>query len=183
MSGPYGTVWGRTPAVMAIRGSSGRSEALDYPSPNGGLRHDETPHLGDSMDRDSRKEAVIGFLVCVGPIAAIALWIAHTGPTTDPPAYTTPSEPAFTWTPTPPPSIRESLEPAEQDCGDGTWGTFAECWNRAASAYRHATPTAWPTPTFTVPTLAPPAVTVCSDGSISHSTGRGTCSWHGGIAH
>jgi hypothetical protein len=27
-----------------------------------------------------------------------------------------------------------------------------------------------------------PTVTVCADGSISNSTGRGTCSWHGGIA-
>jgi hypothetical protein len=24
---------------------------------------------------------------------------------------------------------------------------------------------------------------VCNDGSTSHSTGRGTCSWHGGVDH
>ncbi len=26
------------------------------------------------------------------------------------------------------------------------------------------------------------AATVCSDGSYSYSSGRGTCSWHGGIS-
>lgn len=30
--------------------------------------------------------------------------------------------------------------------------------------------------------LPAPAVTVCTDGSASHSTGHGTCSWNGGIS-
>lgn len=143
------------------------------------------------MDENSRREAALGVLICVLPITVIALWVASTRPTAEPSAYTTPSGPAITWTPVPQVSIPEDLTPAEQDCGDGTEGTFAECWQRAREQFLARLRTDWPTPSapdwptpsapVAVPSLAPPALTVCADGSISHSTGSGTCSWHGGI--
>lgn len=40
--------------------------------------------------------------------------------------------------------------------------------------------------TYVKPVYIAPAgcpVTTCNDGSCSYSTGRGTCSWHGGIAY
>ncbi|MFD3480528.1 DUF3761 domain-containing protein [Streptomyces sp. NPDC058695] len=49
---------------------------------------------------------------------------------------------------------------------------------RAASHRLHA-------PTLTLPSPPPGASaagSLCRDGSLSHSTGRGTCSWHGGAA-
>lgn len=48
------------------------------------------------------------------------------------------------------------------------------------------TPTATPAPTpaFTPePPAAPQYRAICNDGSGSFSTGRGTCSWHGGVDH
>lgn len=42
-------------------------------------------------------------------------------------------------------------------------------------------PQSSPTIVFPWATAPPPAVTVCRDGTVSHSTGRGTCSHHGGI--
>jgi hypothetical protein len=33
------------------------------------------------------------------------------------------------------------------------------------------------------PTYVGCAVTTCNDGSCSYSTGRGTCSWHDGVAY
>ncbi|MFF4399363.1 hypothetical protein [Streptomyces sp. NPDC001480] len=147
------------------------------------------------MATERERAALIGYLIFAIPVAAIGFWIANTGPTTAPPDYTTPSEPALVGTPSPAESIPETLEPAEQDCGDGTRGTFAECWargieealqdlkaSRSAAARRWTTSTALPTPIASF-SYQPPTVTVCSDGSISHSTGRGTCSWHGGISH
>jgi hypothetical protein len=135
------------------------------------------------MATERERAAFIGYLVFAIPLVAIGFWIANTGPTTDPPDYTTPSEPAVTWTPEPPVSIPDSPSSAQQDCGDGTEGTWAECWQRAHDRAVARLRTAWPTPStpVTVPSLAPPALTVCADGSISHSTGSGTCSWHGGI--
>lgn len=91
---------------------------------------------------DDRKALLLGSLVCGLPIAAFAIWISTTGPTTDPPDYGTPSQPRFAWTPSPPPTgpIGEAVS-AVQDCGDGTEGTFAECWQRLGSA--NPTPTPW----------------------------------------
>lgn len=148
------------------------------------------------MDRASRRDALVGFLICIGPMAAIAFWVGSTAGPADPPDYTTPKTQTYTWTPEAAPSIPD--EPAE-DCGDGTRGTFTECWERikaeasreaaawAATAFptRQSMPTAWPShiPTMPALTLPPASGTVCGDGSLSHSTGRGTCSWRGGIAH
>jgi len=36
---------------------------------------------------------------------------------------------------------------------------------------------------LTILTKASFALAVCRDGTISYSSGRGTCSWHGGIAY
>jgi hypothetical protein len=39
---------------------------------------------------------------------------------------------------------------------------------------------------YSTPAPAPTtscAVTTCNDGTCSYSTGRGTCSWHGGVAY
>jgi hypothetical protein len=46
-------------------------------------------------------------------------------------------------------------------------------------------PTVYTPPTLTLPSPppGPPAAgSICRDGSLSQSTGRGTCSWHGGTA-
>lgn len=152
------------------------------------------------MSASGRQETLIGFLVCVGPIAAIAIWMGVSGPTGEPPQYKTPTGISLTWSPESTPDIPTDPQYGpEDDCGDGTTGTFAECWARikaeasqevrdaeasqSAAARRYAAPTVWPTPTLTATAVArPPAVTICSDGSVSHSTGRGTCSWHGGVA-
>jgi hypothetical protein len=153
------------------------------------------------MDSASRRDALVGFLICIGPMAAIAFWVGATSPATDLPDYTTPNPQTHTWTPEVAPNIPDEPQYGpEEDCGDGTRGTFAECWERIkVDASREAAewaatvqPTHWPAPTAwpsraatpVVPALTlPPAVgTVCGDGTLSHSTGRGTCSWHGGIA-
>lgn len=153
------------------------------------------------MSTSSRRDALIGFLVCAGPMAAIAIWIGATAHTGEPPnSQSPPAQTQEAWSPSPlhTEPIASPYGP-DRDCGDGTTGTFAECWarikaeasqevrdaaaSRSAAARRYAAPTLWPTPTLTATTVArPPAVTICSDGSVSRSTGRGTCSWHGGIA-
>lgn len=39
-----------------------------------------------------------------------------------------------------------------------------------------------PTPVYVAPATQRCEVTLCNDGTCSYSTGRGTCSWHGGVA-
>jgi hypothetical protein len=147
------------------------------------------------VSSSDRKAMALGWFVIGAPIAVIG--ILASGPPEEP-EYETPVEQVQTWTPEPAPlpAEREEIVSSygpEQDCGDGTRGTFGECWQRlqeealaeaARSAAAQPSPSDWPTFSMPVatPSLAPPAVTVCADGSISHSTGRGTCSWHGGIA-
>lgn len=151
------------------------------------------------MHRASRRDALVGFLICIGPMAAIAFWVGVSAGPAAPPKYSTPKTETYTWTPEAAPSIpAEPQYGPEQDCGDGTRGTFAECWERikaeasreaavwAATAFptRQSMPTAWPSriPTMPALTLPPAGGTVSGDGSLSQSTGRGTCSWHRGIA-
>jgi hypothetical protein len=80
---------------------------------------------------ERERAVLIGYLIFAIPVAAIGFWMVNTEPTTNPPPFSTPSELAVTWTPAPQESIPETLGPAEQDCGDSTRGTFAECWARA----------------------------------------------------
>jgi hypothetical protein len=59
------------------------------------------------------------------------------GPSEHEPGYAVPSVSTDTWTPPPTP---EELPDGpqygpEHDCGDGTRGTYAECWNRARDEY------------------------------------------------
>lgn len=140
----------------------------------------------------------LSWLVIAVPVAVFALLSAGTPQQPDyetPVDYdSTPTEYVDEWTPEPAPEEPIRMQPGpERDCGDGTRGTFAECWQRLqqealAETSRSATaqpsaPSDWPT--FAIPatpSLAPPTVTVCVDGSLSNSTGRGTCSWHGGMA-
>lgn len=95
------------------------------------------------MTTDGRwKATVLGFLVCGSPIAVIAIWVGMTESATTTPDYETPSQPLANWTPSPARTTPiGDLEPAVHACGDGTEGTFAECWQRLGSSY--PTPTPW----------------------------------------
>lgn len=124
-------------------------------------------------------ERKAALLILLGiPTAAVGLAIALTGPTTEPPDTTAPP-----------------AEQVHESCYDGLPGTGDECWERIKQEYEDDmatwSPSAVPSPTvYTPPTLklpppppgAPAAGSMCRDGSLSHSTGRGTCSWHGGVA-
>lgn len=128
-----------------------------------------------------RKAALFGYTLFGIPAVAIGcLAIALTGPTADPPDSTAPP-----------------AEQVHESCYDGLPSKGDECWERIKQKYEDDmatwSPSATPSPTvYTPPTLtlpfpspppgAPAAGSICRDGSLSQSTGRGTCSWHGGIA-
>lgn len=58
----------------------------------------------------------------------------------------------------------------------------ADSYSRRGEATPKPSVTTQPAPTFTFTYTPPPnyGFTVCADGWVSHSTGRGTCSHHGG---
>lgn len=73
-------------------------------------------------------------------------------------------------TPAPGPILTEWPSPAVDDCGDGTRGTFGECWQQMQEDIRESLG------------ATAHAGTLCRDGWISRSVGSGTCSHHGGVA-
>lgn len=143
------------------------------------------------MATTRERAAVIGYLIFATCVATVGFWMVNTAPTETPSQRNGTSEGTNS----------DSQGEYEYHCYDGIPGTYAECWERikvessreaaawAATAFptRQSTPPAWPSRPTPIPvmpalTLPPAGGTVCGDGSLSHSTGRGTCSWHGGIA-
>ncbi|MGW0458432.1 hypothetical protein [Streptomyces tendae] len=86
--------------------------------------------------------------------------------------------------------VEQGLVPAGTPYGDcpdtapqAYWiGDRGNCWT-AVNTLPPLPATSAPPPTLVVPTPTPALPgTVCRDGRVSGSTGRGTCSHHGGIA-
>lgn len=127
--------------------------------------------------REHWKTIIGGWAIIASPALAIGLYVSATGSTTDPPRPAPAvSEPADTYTPEPPAPDNADLSnvnpsPLQRDCGDGTTGTYGECWQRGMAEVYESLGATTPLPGM-----------VCRDGWISRSVGSGTCSHHGGIA-
>lgn len=84
------------------------------------------------MATSRERAAIAGYLGFAAVVATIGFWIVNTGPTTAPPNYQSPpAQTQETWSPDPlhTEAIASPYGP-DRDCGDGTTGTFAECWAR-----------------------------------------------------
>ncbi|MGW2113742.1 hypothetical protein [Streptomyces zhihengii] len=78
---------------------------------------------------DERQATVIGWTVMLLPLLILAACVATTtNEPVDRPAPTTVTQPPITPSPGSPAPDGPVYGP-ERDCGDGTRGTFADCWN------------------------------------------------------
>jgi hypothetical protein len=127
----------------------------------------------------------------IGAVVAAVLYMAL-------PANTGPREPTgFTPTPVVTDSDRYSSfgPPTPINCGPGDDSARLLLSNKVCISpdpddvkLSRMLQSALPAPTvpYTAPNFRPSTSTggggsVCADGTISRSTGRGTCSWHGGV--
>lgn len=131
---------------------------------------------------DHPKEALLGWALLLSPVIAFVVLGAVTDdeePSVRPAPMVSPADvsPSDSWSPDPVVMPTGPVYGPAEDCGDGTYGTPAECWRRGWDQIRKSAAAVPPPTSSALPVYRG---TVCRDGWLSSSTGRGTCSHHGG---